>query len=219
MRWVPARRGRQCHHRMAPVLRTARASSLESDVRAHAGAAGAGALSGHRRDRLPGLPFPTRLESPRCSGAGGMGGSRPGPDRVQGAARPRGGAQSHFRPRYRDGYVDRRPAGPSDSRGHRPRWARAVSDDAFQRYRTLSDEDLASIVVFLRSLPPVRNPLPTSRLAFPVRYLIRKAPQPITQAVPPPDVSTPVKRGAYLATIAACTEYRQAPTSTARRRP
>ncbi len=76
----------------------------------------------------------------------------------------------------------------------------------YQRYRTLSDEDLASIVVFLRTLPPVRNPLPTTRLAFPLQYLIRKAPQPITQAVPPPDVSTPVKRGAYLGTIAACAE-------------
>jgi mono/diheme cytochrome c family protein len=76
----------------------------------------------------------------------------------------------------------------------------------FERYRTLSDEDLASMVVFLRSLPPVRNPLPTTRLAFPVRYLIRNAPEPITQPVPPPDVSTPVKRGAYLATIASCTE-------------
>ncbi len=76
----------------------------------------------------------------------------------------------------------------------------------FQRYRTLSDEDLASIVVFLRALPPVRNPLPTTHLAFPMRYLIRNAPQPITQPVPPPDLSTPVKRGAYLATIASCTE-------------
>jgi mono/diheme cytochrome c family protein len=76
----------------------------------------------------------------------------------------------------------------------------------YRRYRTMSDEDLASIVVFLRALPPVRNPLPTTRLAFPVRYLIRKAPQPITQSVPAPDISDPVKRGAYLATIAACTE-------------
>src|ERR1700730_16805978 len=51
----------------------------------------------------------------------------------------------------------------------------------FQKFRALSDEDLASIVVFLRSLPPVRNPLPPTRLVFPVQYLIRMAPQPITQ--------------------------------------
>lgn len=76
----------------------------------------------------------------------------------------------------------------------------------YQRYRALSDEDLASIVVFLRTLPSVRNLLPATRVAFPVRYLIRAAPQPVTQAVPPPDVSTPVKRGAYLSTIASCAE-------------
>src|SRR5712692_5144684 len=50
----------------------------------------------------------------------------------------------------------------------------------YQRYRTLSDEDVASIVVYLRALPPVRNPLPTTRVTFPVRYLMRNAPQPIT---------------------------------------
>ena len=76
----------------------------------------------------------------------------------------------------------------------------------FQKFRALSDEDLASIVVFLRALPPVRNPLPATRLVFPVQYLIRTAPQPITQAVAAPDTSNPVKRGAYLAAIAACTE-------------
>src|SRR6202048_405454 len=71
----------------------------------------------------------------------------------------------------------------------------------FQTFRALSDEDLASIVVFLRALPPVRNPLPATRLVFPVQYLIRTAPQPITQAVAAPDITNPVKRGAYLAAI------------------
>jgi hypothetical protein len=76
----------------------------------------------------------------------------------------------------------------------------------FRRFRTLSEEDLASIVVFLRSLPPVDHALPNSHLAFPVRYLIRSVPEPIAQPVPPPDLSTAVKRGAYLTTLAACTE-------------
>ena len=30
----------------------------------------------------------------------------------------------------------------------------------YGEYKTLSDEDLASVVVYLRSIPPVRNPLP-----------------------------------------------------------
>ena len=70
-------------------------------------------------------------------------------------------------------------------------------------FRELCDEDLASVIVFLRSLPPVHNPLPQTQLIFPVDYLIRSVPKPITQPVPSPDLSAPVKRGRYLATIAA----------------
>jgi hypothetical protein len=39
-----------------------------------------------------------------------------------------------------------------------------------------------------------------------VKYLIRSVPEPILAPVPPPDNSTPVKRGAYLVEIAACTD-------------
>jgi mono/diheme cytochrome c family protein len=74
----------------------------------------------------------------------------------------------------------------------------------YQNFRALSDEDLASIIVFLRTLPPVRNPLPQSQIIFPVKYLIRGAPEPLAGAVPQPDLSTPLKRGAYLTEIANC---------------
>ncbi len=73
-------------------------------------------------------------------------------------------------------------------------------------YHSMSDEDLASVIVFLRSLKPVHNPLPPTQIIFPVNYLIRDVPQPLTAPVPPPDVSTPVERGLYLVTIAACTD-------------
>ncbi len=73
-------------------------------------------------------------------------------------------------------------------------------------FRYASDEDLASVVVYLRSLPPIRKALPKTEIIFPVKYLIRSAPQPITEPVPEPDVSTPVKRGQYLVTIAGCTD-------------
>lgn len=46
----------------------------------------------------------------------------------------------------------------------------------YQNFRNLPDEDVASIVVFLRSLPPVRNPLPKTEIIFPVKYLIRSVP-------------------------------------------
>jgi cytochrome c len=74
----------------------------------------------------------------------------------------------------------------------------------YQDFRSMSDEDLASVVVFLRSLPPVHNVVPPTQIIFPVKYLIRSVPQPLTEPVPDPDVSTPVKRGAYLVTIAGC---------------
>jgi mono/diheme cytochrome c family protein len=76
----------------------------------------------------------------------------------------------------------------------------------YQHYRHMSDEDVASIIVYLRSLPPVRRRQPATQVVFPVRYLLRTVPEPIVAPVPAPDVSTPERRGAYLATIGACSE-------------
>ncbi len=76
----------------------------------------------------------------------------------------------------------------------------------FQDLRAMSDEDLASVIVYLRSLPPVRQQQPQTEIMFPVNYLIRTVPQQLTMAVPAPDVSTPEKRGKYLVTVTGCTE-------------
>jgi mono/diheme cytochrome c family protein len=70
--------------------------------------------------------------------------------------------------------------------------------------RNMSDEDVASVVVYLRSLPPIRKLRPPTRLIFPVKYLIRSTPQPLDAPVADPDLSIPEKRGAYLAGIASC---------------
>jgi mono/diheme cytochrome c family protein len=74
----------------------------------------------------------------------------------------------------------------------------------YGNFRTMSDEDLASIVVYMRSLPAVRNPLPKTEVIFPVKYLIRNAPEPVSGPVPPPDSSTSAKRGEYLVRMASC---------------
>ena len=71
-------------------------------------------------------------------------------------------------------------------------------------FRHMSDEDLASVIVYLRSLPPVHEQRPTTELIFPVNYLIRNVPEPLDAPVPEPDVSTPEKRGKYLVTMAGC---------------
>jgi hypothetical protein len=67
----------------------------------------------------------------------------------------------------------------------------------YSLYRNMSDEDLASVVVFLRSLPPVRNPLPPSKINFPVNLLVQGIPKPVTQPVPGP-AADPVSRGKYM---------------------
>jgi mono/diheme cytochrome c family protein len=76
----------------------------------------------------------------------------------------------------------------------------------YQNLRHMSDEDLASLVVYIRSLPPVRNPLPHSEIIFPVRYLIRSAPQPVAEPVSSPDRNDRLRWGEYLITISSCNE-------------
>ena len=76
----------------------------------------------------------------------------------------------------------------------------------YRNYRHMSDEDLAAIIVYLRSIPPVRRAAPPSEIPFPVNRLINMEPRHIEAPVPPPDASTPAKRGEYLATIASCNE-------------
>lgn len=76
----------------------------------------------------------------------------------------------------------------------------------YEHYRSMSDEDLASIIVYLRALPPVHNPLPKTELVFPVKYLIRSVPAPLATAVSAPDLSTPEKRGSYVSAMSGCTD-------------
>jgi hypothetical protein len=71
----------------------------------------------------------------------------------------------------------------------------------YNNYRSLSDEDLASVVVYLRSVPAVRNPLPPTHVKFPVNYLIRGAPEPVTSTVSGPNAADPIQRGKYMATL------------------
>jgi len=72
-------------------------------------------------------------------------------------------------------------------------------------FRHMSDEDVASVVVYLRSLPPVHNELPPTKISFLFARLIQAVPKPVTETVPEPDKSTPAKRGAYLVMIGHCT--------------
>jgi hypothetical protein len=74
----------------------------------------------------------------------------------------------------------------------------------YERFRSMSDEDVASVVVYVRSLPPLRHEVPATELVFPVKYLIRSAPQPINHVVTTPDPSNQLQWGAYLVNLGGC---------------
>jgi len=70
-------------------------------------------------------------------------------------------------------------------------------------FSALTDEDVASVVVYLRSVPPIRNVLPQTQLPLDRKLRYAGLPSPILGPVVA-DVSTPQKRGEYLANIADC---------------
>ncbi len=76
----------------------------------------------------------------------------------------------------------------------------------YQSYREMSDEDLASIIVYLRTVPPVKNQLPATKMPFPLNFLMQSVPQPVTSVVPPPDQLKQVEYGNYLVKMAACAD-------------
>ena len=71
-------------------------------------------------------------------------------------------------------------------------------------FRSLSDEDARSLVVWVRSLQPVRRQHAPKQVNVPVNLLIRLVPKPLTAPVPDPDRSDAVRYGEYLATIGRC---------------
>jgi mono/diheme cytochrome c family protein len=82
----------------------------------------------------------------------------------------------------------------------------------YQNFRELSDEDLASIVVFIRSLPPIRHELPKTEVKFPINHLINSLPQPVTSPVSAPDPSDRIQWGKHLMRVAGCASCHTAST-------
>jgi mono/diheme cytochrome c family protein len=76
----------------------------------------------------------------------------------------------------------------------------------YGNYRTLGDEDLASVIVYLRSMPAVRNVVPKSKIIFPVNHLMKSSPQPVTEAVATPVFSSPIDRGRYIVRQSSCAD-------------
>jgi mono/diheme cytochrome c family protein len=74
----------------------------------------------------------------------------------------------------------------------------------YERFKEMSDEDVASVIVYLRSLPAVRSELPKTEIIFPVKYLVRNAPRPLSAPVAEAAFPDPVKRGEHLVQLAGC---------------
>jgi len=69
-------------------------------------------------------------------------------------------------------------------------------------FRSMTDEDVSSVIVYIRSLPVVRNSLPKRNLPFPVKVNLHPEMEPPL----PPDASEQVKHGWYLVRIAQCND-------------
>ena len=96
-------------------------------------------------------------------------------------------------------------------------WARAIREGIshdgralfpvmpYTVYKDMSDEDLAAIVVYMRSIPAVHNQLPQSKIPAKYSGLLATLPQPIDRLIEPP-ARDPVSRGRYLVALAHCHE-------------
>jgi mono/diheme cytochrome c family protein len=75
----------------------------------------------------------------------------------------------------------------------------------YKNFRNLTDEDLASIIVYLRTIPAVKNTVPLTKLVFPLNVLVKTMPEPLTTPVAQLARTTPEARGEYLVkTVIGC---------------
>lgn len=74
----------------------------------------------------------------------------------------------------------------------------------YRAFAELSDEDLASTIVYLRTIPAVKNALPQTRLPWAVRLKITGEPQPITRPRGKRADAEYAPYGGYLAGVADC---------------
>ncbi|MBX2923960.1 MAG: c-type cytochrome [Chitinophagaceae bacterium] len=74
----------------------------------------------------------------------------------------------------------------------------------YYNFRYLSDEDLAAVIVYLRSLPAVYNKVAATKLSADEKSWLEKSYSPVTEKVIAPDLSDSIQRGSYLVRIGDC---------------
>ncbi|MBZ0319137.1 MAG: cytochrome c [Anaerolineae bacterium] len=90
--------------------------------------------------------------------------------------------------------------------GVRPDGAALLPPMPYELYAGMSDDDMAAVIAYLRSLEPVENAIPQAELDGKIREDIRTVPELDPEAeFPALDFSDPLTRGTYLAThVSAC---------------
>jgi mono/diheme cytochrome c family protein len=74
----------------------------------------------------------------------------------------------------------------------------------YRDFHQLSDEDVASVVVYLRSIPPIRRPLPHTQLTVSQKFRFNSMPQPITVPQTDKTFADAKERGEHLEFVADC---------------
>ena len=76
----------------------------------------------------------------------------------------------------------------------------------YEQFRSMSDDDVKAVVLYLRTLKPIHTGVPAKHIDFPVNLMIKFAPKPVEGVVATPDPHNTVVYGQYLSTIAGCYE-------------
>lgn len=74
----------------------------------------------------------------------------------------------------------------------------------YQNYANMSDEDVESLVAYLRSMPAVKHDVPPTKVDFPVNLFMKSAPRPVAGRVSAPDRADRLAYGKYLVSMASC---------------
>lgn len=75
----------------------------------------------------------------------------------------------------------------------------------YKNFGKMADEDIHSVIAYLRTLSPIENSLPTREIDFPVNFIINTMPiKGVPEAIP--SKSDPVAYGKYMINAAGCAE-------------
>ena len=203
---VPGARGRRADWsgRGIPGLQEAGdAAALDGEDRGDAGAAGARRLSHQPRHRLPPLPFgahgrPLR-HSPQAGHAKGRAAFPSTRSSVCRASCRRRTSRPTRKTASATGPTARSSAPIRE--GVDRNGVALFPMMPYEEFREMSDEDVKSIVVYLRTLKPIRHVIAPRRLDFPVGWMIKFAPKPVDGPIATPDPAKDgVAYGKYLVT-------------------